>query len=230
MNSYFIFQLLLIPYFTSAFSNPKTLNLIQRQGLFFQHFTIKDNRGMSMSLTAQNQGKMGLHGTGSRFLPVHQLKSDEITPRIIQIAGVYPGLSVEEFIAPLSSPGPELGCWQYDFTDPEGPQMGTVALPGSAITQLLVDPVILISSNLALGIDFGAEETEVLVCVDRDITVHQPNKFFVWKNAAGEIEIRWMENVPIGYEVLGQVMLVTIPHLATMAPAKTGFLEADDEL
>ena len=39
-----------------------------------------------------------MHGTGSRFLSIQQLKGDELMPRIIPIAGVYPGITVQEFM------------------------------------------------------------------------------------------------------------------------------------
>mmetsp|Transcript_23793 Transcript_23793/g.31109 ORF Transcript_23793/g.31109 Transcript_23793/m.31109 type:complete len:228 (+) Transcript_23793:101-784(+) len=179
-------------------------------------------------MSSSEESKEGLHGTGSRFLSVIQLKSDEVQPRIVQIAGVYPGLTIEEFNAPVSSPPAERGMWQYDFTDPDGPQMGTVALPGSDIVDFLEDPVIVIATNKDLGIELRDEETEVLVTIDRALKTHQPLKFYAWKTPDKQITIRWFDEIPPGYEILGQVMIVTIPHLEYMGANKSGFLEADE--
>ncbi|CAN0045854.1 unnamed protein product, partial [Heterosigma akashiwo] len=171
----------------------------------------------------------GLHGTGSRFLSVIQLKSDEVAPRIIQIAGTYPGLTPEDLNAPQSSPPAERGMWQYDFTDPEGPQMGTVALPPSDLVDFMVDPVCVVADNLSLGIQLNDEQTEVLVTIDRALREHQPNKFFAWQTPDNQVVIRWFEEVPAGHECLGQVMLTTIPHLEYMGSSKSGFMEADED-
>ena len=51
-----------------------------------------------------------------------------------------------------SSEAGEVGSWQYDFTDPEGPQMGTVAVPGSPIATDMDDPCIIVAQSDALGI------------------------------------------------------------------------------
>jgi len=68
---------------------------------------------------------MGQHGTGSKFMPLTQLDSEEYAPRTVQVAGVLPGLTKEEFYAPQSAPAAPPGQWQFDFSDPEGPQVPT---------------------------------------------------------------------------------------------------------
>eukprot|EP00953_Heterococcus_sp_UTEX-ZZ885_P024043 13179-Heterococcus_DN1.PRE.1 len=111
------------------------------------------------------QAASGLHGTGSRFMPVVQIDEDEHYPRSIAVAGMYPGITAElrvamlctafsaqEIAAVTSSEAAEPGSWQYDFTDPEGPQMGTVAVPGSAIVTEMDDPCIIVAQSDALGI------------------------------------------------------------------------------
>lgn len=121
-------------------------------------------------------------------MSLSQLLGDEIMPRIVQIAGemqpvsrnpplpiycvsrptsrdvaagLYPGITADELNAPISTASPERGRWAYDFSDPDGPQMGTVALPGSEIVDLAVDPVVVIASNTALGIEMHGQEVEV---------------------------------------------------------------------
>lgn len=154
----------------------------------------------------------GLHGQGSRFMSITQLKGDELMPRIVQIAGarlrvscllpvllaltpppriihtsthpfspppptpqfsktgVYPGLTAQELLAPASTEAPAYGMWAYDFSDPEGPQMGTVALPASALVHACIDPVVVIASNDALNIDMrGDHDVEVRECLNAGV-------------------------------------------------------------
>jgi hypothetical protein len=109
-----------------------------------------------------------MHGTGSRFLSIQQLKGDELMPRIIPIAGVYPGITADELMAPTSTPSPSYGRWAYEFSDPDGPQVGTVAFPASTLVHACVDPVVVIATNDALGIDLAGEhDIEAIVLVDR---------------------------------------------------------------
>jgi hypothetical protein len=71
----------------------------------------------------------GLHGTGSRFLPIQQLQNDDYFPRTIAIAGEYPGVTAAEILGLKSAAAPEVGQWQYDFTDPQGPQVRYGGIP-----------------------------------------------------------------------------------------------------
>lgn len=65
----------------------------------------------------------GAHGMRSRFLPVDQLDDETFAPRIVQVAGAMPGLTVADLMAVGFSPPAEMGMWQYDFSDPTGPQV-----------------------------------------------------------------------------------------------------------
>jgi hypothetical protein len=38
----------------------------------------------------------GQHGTESHFLPIDQLDGDQTAPRILPIAGVFPGITAAE--------------------------------------------------------------------------------------------------------------------------------------
>jgi len=71
---------------------------------------------------------------------------------------VYPGLTAEELLAPTSFDSAGYGRWTYDFSDPEGPQLGTVALPGSELVHGCIDPVIVIANTLSLGVDLQEDE------------------------------------------------------------------------
>ncbi len=63
-----------------------------------------------------------------------------------------------------------IGMWQFDFSDPEGPQLGTVALPPSSVIQLALDPVVVISRSVELGLSLTNNvEAEVLIVIDRGL-------------------------------------------------------------
>ena len=44
----------------------------------------------------------------------------------------------------------EPGQWTYDFSDPDGPQLGTVALEGSNVISTAVDPVVMIAEHTSV--------------------------------------------------------------------------------
>lgn len=59
----------------------------------------------------------------SRFLPVDQLDDETFAPRIVQVAGTLSDVTVADIMAVGVTPAAELGMWQYDFSDPGGPQV-----------------------------------------------------------------------------------------------------------
>lgn len=63
----------------------------------------------------------------SRFLPVEQLDDETFAPRTIQIAGALPDITVADIMAVSCNPPSEMGMWQYDFSDPSGPQVSLIA-------------------------------------------------------------------------------------------------------
>lgn len=155
-------------------------------------------------------------------------------PRIVQIAGAYPGITKEEYFAVTSEPPPAQGQWTYDFSDPDGPQLGTVALEGSNLVASCEDPVVIIAEHFSLGVELPAaikEPVDVLVLVDRSLKSFGERKFLVLDVPNEGIMIgafNTKAELPHGSEVLGQVLQVTIPWLPCMKPTKTGFLEADE--
>eukprot|EP00616_Rhizochromulina_sp_CCMP1243_P010155 CAMPEP_0118962446 /NCGR_PEP_ID=MMETSP1173-20130426/788_1 /TAXON_ID=1034831 /ORGANISM="Rhizochromulina marina cf, Strain CCMP1243" /LENGTH=221 /DNA_ID=CAMNT_0006910713 /DNA_START=107 /DNA_END=772 /DNA_ORIENTATION=+ len=173
---------------------------------------------------------LGLHGTGSRFIPLVQLGADEVAPRTVPVAGMYPGITVSELMAPESSPAPNLGTWHFDFTDPEGPQLGTVALPAANSVHLAEDPVVLVSKSEVLGLNLSNDVlAEVLVVVDRARTKFQRDRFFAFAAPDGSVEIGWRDELPEGMVVAGRVELVYSPHLPGMESRASGFLEEEDD-
>ena len=110
----------------------------------------------------------GMHGTGSRFMPLSQNMPDDISPRMVPVAGMYPGVTGEELMAPPSSPSAPMGMWQFDFSDPDGPQLGTVVLPPSAAVQKAADPVVMVAQSTELKLSLRNDvEAEVLIVIDR---------------------------------------------------------------
>ena len=146
----------------------------------------------------------------------------------MRIAGVFPDLTPEDLLAPPSVPSGGLGCWSYDFPDPDGPQLGIVAIPGSPKITNAVDPTVMITTNTELGVQL-IEEAEMLVVVDRgDLKVTRDN-FYVFRTPNNDLKIEWTDKLEQGYQVLGKVLLCTIPYNAANESKKTGFLEEDDE-
>mmetsp|Transcript_28887 Transcript_28887/g.35133 ORF Transcript_28887/g.35133 Transcript_28887/m.35133 type:complete len:231 (+) Transcript_28887:110-802(+) len=174
------------------------------------------------------------HGENSCFLPLVQLDQDFYAPRIVQIAGTYPGLTVEEFEAVTSEPAPAAGQWTYDFSDPDGPQMGTVALEGSKTVSECEDPVVIIAEHFAMGVVLPAElvdPVDLVVLVDRAERAYDDRAFLVVDRPGEGLKIEAYNSkneLPEGCRILGRVILVNIPWLPAMTPTKTGFAEADE--
>lgn len=194
-----------------------------------------------------------LHGQNACFVPLEQLDQDYYAPRIlqvsfgairvrdgcssikmIQIAGAYPGITAEEITAVQSEPAPELGQWTYDFSDPDGPQLGTVAIQGSQTVAGAEDPIVIIAEHLSIGVTLPKEiedSVDLIVLVDRAYKNFEERKFLVVNMPSEGVKIAAFatkSEIPAGTEILGQVLLVQIPWLPAMKPTKTGFMEVDE--
>lgn len=199
-------------------------------------FTAGQGRSFITQLQATEMATGGsLHGENSCFLPLKQLDQDYYAPRIIQIAGSYPGLTREDFFAVNSEPPAEVGQWSYDFSDPNGPQLGTVALEGSNVATLCEDPVVVIAEHPSLGVDLPEElvdPVDLVVLVDRALKNFAERKFLVLDiPGSSELLIKAYEHkgeMPTDATIVGQVELVQIPWLPCMKPTKTGFMECDE--
>ena len=175
-----------------------------------------------------------LHGQNACFLPLKQLDQDYFAPRIVQIAGAYPGITREELMAVTSEPVPGKGQWTYDFSDPDGPQLGTVALEGSQVVYDVEDAAVIIAEHTSLGLPLPsviAEPVDLVVLVDRSKPRFAERKFLVIETPGEGVSIAAFNTkaeMPNGSEILAQVELVQVPWLPSMAPTKTGFMEADE--
>ena len=155
----------------------------------------------------------------------------------MQIAGAYPGVDVETYLALSSEPSAEMGQWSYDFSDPDGPQMGTVALPGMKSVYETEDPVVIIADHVSLGVTLPPAVTEpvdLVVLCDRARTNFAERRFLVLEleSTPGELTIAAYGSkaeMPANAKIHGHVTLVQIPWLPNMTKKKSGFME-DDEL
>lgn len=174
-----------------------------------------------------------LHGQKACFLPLKQLDMDYYAPRIVQIAGSYPGLSRKDFFAVQSEASADPGQWSYDFSDPDGPQLGTVALEGSAMVSSCEDPVAIIAEHPSIGVQLPEaikDPVDLVVLVDRAEVNFEERAFFVLDTSDGVLIAAFpsKKELPPGSEILGKVKMVQIPWLPAMKPTKTGFMEEDE--
>ena len=153
-----------------------------------------------------------------------------------QIAGAYPGVDVATYLSLTSEPPADMGQWSYDFSDPEGAQLGTVALPGLASVYDTEDPVALIADHQSLGVplpDAITDPVDLIVLCDRSRTEFEDRRFLVMEleDRPGVITIGAFETfdgLPAGARILGHVTLVQIPWLPVMTKKRSGFSEEED--
>jgi len=168
-------------------------------------------------------------------MPLRQHDQDYLAPRIIQIAGSYPGLTRQEFEAVKSEEAAVPGQWTYDFSDPDGPQLGTVALEGGLVVSKCEDPVVIIGEHFALNVPLPPalkDPVDLILLVDRAKKDFADRSFMVMAiPGQDELEIGAFSSkaeMPQGVEILGRIELVEIPWLPAMKPSKSGFMEVDE--
>lgn len=235
LNIHFIFSIIcFICNFSiyESFSTQRITNfnkcIHNQQSYQSMNSILQKNSNTLTLLTMQSSNSFGQHGENFKYLPLFRADEDEYFPRIIPIAGVYPTLSIDEFFAPESSPSPDLGTWAYEFTDPNGSQIGTVALPGSKVIYDAIDPVVLITRNTDLQVQV-VEEVEMLIVVDRgDVEIRSDN-FYLISSPSNELLIRSIntKQIPSGFRVLGKIVLGTVPFTSAMLAKSTGWLEEE---
>ena len=75
-----------------------------------------------------------------------------------------------------------MGKWSYDFSDPDCPQMGTVALPGLSSVYETEDPVVIIADHLSLNVPLiggGTDPVDLVVLCDRSRLHFSERRFLV---------------------------------------------------
>lgn len=154
--------------------------------------------------------------------------NDEHYPRIMQIAGVYPNMSPAELMAPMSTPAAAQGSWSYDFSDLSGPQLGKVAIPGSQVVTDCIDPVVMLTTNVELGIAVVVD-VEMLVVVDRGDRAFSPDNFFVFRTPENTLKLMWCDSQTPGLDIMGKVVVCAMPYVKEMKSPETGFAENDGD-
>mmetsp|Transcript_23231 Transcript_23231/g.34585 ORF Transcript_23231/g.34585 Transcript_23231/m.34585 type:complete len:225 (+) Transcript_23231:106-780(+) len=198
--------------------------------------TVRARNNISVMRSISPNQSMGgsLHGQDACYLPLDQLDQEYFSPRIIQIAGSYPGLTKEAFYAVNSEPPAEMGQWGYDFSDPDGPQMGTVAVRGCEVISTCEDPVVIICEHFSLGVPLPEtlkDPVDLLAVVDRSKNRFGERKFLVLEMPGEGLVIRAFATkaeLPESATILGQVVFVQIPWLPCMKKTKSGFMEEDE--
>ncbi|CBJ33398.1 conserved unknown protein [Ectocarpus siliculosus] len=136
-----------------------------------------------------------------------------VPARMEQVAGALPEITVAYIMAVGFTPAPEMGMWQYDFSDPEGPQLGTVAVPGGEQVFNMKEPVAIVCPNDDLNIQMpNDEKTEM----NREFEF---GKFFLWDTPSEGLVVRYFEGEPTpGFACVGRVGIVLAPFLPSMTP------------
>lgn len=168
----------------------------------------------------------GGHGEGFRFMPTTKLDKEEFWPQILPIAGILGDMTTKDLFAPAQVIKPEQGMWTYDFSNPDMPQLGTVAFPGSERLHWCADPVVVIATNDQLGLTLS-ESVEVMIVVDRgDREWDKDTSFHLYQAPDNSMKVMWSdEGVPAGHQILGKVAVVSTPLTASMRTADAMFEE-----
>jgi len=173
--------------------------------------------------------KAGVHGQGFHFMPMSRPGRNEHYPRILPIAGVLPGITIDELMAAPSMASAPKGTWAYDFSGVTGVQLGKVAIPGSEIVTDAVDPVVLITTNTAVNIQCKTD-VEMLLVIDRqDPDPFDSDNFYLFRTQQGDLKVMWSEQLPGDMEIVGKVVTAVLPFVKANADQKTGWAEEDEE-
>lgn len=187
---------------------------------------------LSMSALAK-----GVHGQGSRFMPLVALHNNEYAPTLLPIAGMLSQCSVEEYLAPVTPALPEMGQWNYYMLDQSNAPTGFVAIETTEPLRGAESPVVLVAYSAELGIPMteGAN-AEVLVVVERaepcidDPEAFDPRQFYVFSREDGGLEVGWRADYPAdGTRVVGRVLYTYLPYVAPSKKPGGGFAELDDD-
>ena len=143
---------------------------------------------------------------------------------------MYPDLTPEDVLAPAQCPLIVPGQIAFDFSDPNGPQLGTVAIPGSDPITFADDPVAIVVHNHDLKIQMRTPEgAECVAVIDRMDLKFNPDFFYCFRTPENRVELGSMNQLEAGYEILGRLLLTVVPWVKGEKVAATGFAEEDEE-
>jgi len=190
----------------------------------------RDVRGVSRLRSVEveaSQGE-GLHGSNFCFMPLEQLDDSVQWPRILRIAGSYPGVTTAELAAtPGTIAAAAQGLWAYEFPDAHSSEYGMIAVPGSDLVQYAIDPVVVVASSASLGIPL-LHENEVLAVIDRGAVDFSERSFFAFRDPHANLVIRRFDQPEPGWTIAGKLVVVLLP-FDERTSTKTGtWLEEGD--
>ena len=167
--------------------------------------------------------QLSKHGQNFKFLDIFKSTNEDHYPRIVPIAGEFPGITEEQLLAPYSNEPVPAGTWAYDFS-----AAGSFACPPSSVVTEAEDPVAIVTTNTALGIKVAVEDELECVCiVDRGDRKFDAQGFFLYKCPEGVMEMgsATTERKPEGYTIMGRLVITAVPWHPGMEKKSTGFLE-----
>jgi len=167
-------------------------------------------------------------------MPMTTVAKDS-SPAVVCIAGIYPGLTEAQLLAPTPVPFAPPGTWTYHMLAGDAAPGGFVAIPGSSLLDCHPDTVAIVSNGGAIGVEFAdSNEHEVLVLVDRsdaatfDRSEFDKESFYVFADPEGTVHIRWHKELPADWRILGKVLYTQMPFVKRPG-AGGGFAELSDE-
>lgn len=153
----------------------------------------------------------GSHGSGFRFMPMSTMPP-EPSPVLVCLAGAYPGLTIEQLLAPQPLPFAPKGKWIYHRLTGDAVPTGFVVLPGSALLDAHPNSVGVVCSSTSLGLELlDGESHEVITLIDRSPQVEFDNTlFYAFGDGEGKVHIRWME---VAVALLSTFQSSVVPHI-----------------
>ena len=189
--------------------------------------------GLSQEAAAATRPE-GSHGTGYRFMPVSAM-ANEFSPVLLPIAGMYPGLTVDQLAAPQPLPTPENGQWIYHRLVGDALPTGFVALPGTEQLTFCPDSVAVVCTCASLGLELAdRQEHDILAIIDRadesvfDATHMDSKSFYALADEFGAVHIRWIDPLPANWRVVGKLLYAQMPFVKKPGAAG-GFAEFSDD-
>ena len=189
--------------------------------------------GLSQEAAAATRPE-GSHGTGYRFMPVSAM-ANEFSPVLLPIAGMYPGLTVDQLAAPQPLPTPEKGQWIYHRLVGDALPTGFVALPGTEQLSFCPDSVAVVCTCASLGLELAdRQEHDILAIIDRsdesvfDATHMDSKSFYALADESGAVHIRWIDPLPANWRVVGKLLYAQMPFVKKPGAAG-GFAEFSDD-
>ena len=163
-----------------------------------------------------------------------QLDQDYYAPRIVQIAGAYPGLTDEEFAGGHFRGGSQIrDSGRMILAIRTVLRFGTVAIEGGQVVQFCEDPVAIIAEHESVGIELRLQLPNRWTSSCSAIGPRKGSrrgKFLVFDQPGTDLQIGAF---PTKADFPGDATIMAgradaDPWLPAMKPTKSGFMEEDE--